>query len=110
MALRYTGSLIPETTTTPTEWQHRPGITLAANRYRLDADTTFRPHGAGVDQWLAQLSRRMVDGELSLTYELVRDTSGVIYDRRFGIGFSMTLGGSGDRPAGTPAPSGFKAQ
>ena len=110
MALRYTGSLIPETTTTPVEWQHRPGITLVADRYRLDADTTFRPHGAGVDQWLAQLTRRMVDGELSLTYELVRDTSGFIYDRRFGIGFSMTLGGSGDRPAGTPAPAGFKAQ
>ena len=52
----------------------------------------------------------VVDGELSLTYELVRDTSGFIYDRRFGIGFSMTLGGSGDRPAGTPAPAGFKAQ
>ena len=109
MALRYNGALIPATATTAEEWQHRPGLTLIANRYRLDGDATFRPGGAAVDQWTGQLSRRMVDGELSLTFELVRDENGTIYDRRFGIGFSMTVGGSAERPPGTPASSGFNA-
>ena len=110
MALRYAGSLIPETTTTPVEWQHRPGITAIANRYRFNGDTTFRPHGAGIDQWMVQLTRRMVDGELSLTYELVRNTEGMIYDRRFGIGFSMTVGGTGESAQNPQLPAGFQAR
>jgi hypothetical protein len=110
MALRYAGSLIPETTTTPVEWQHRPGITAIANRYRFDGDTTFRPHGAGIDQWMIQLTRRMVDGDLSLTYELVRNNEGMIYDRRFGIGFSMTLGGTGESAQNPQLPAGFQAR
>jgi hypothetical protein len=105
-ALRYSGSLIPETATTAAEWQHRPGLTAMANRYRFDGDVTLRPGGDPLDQWLVQLTRRMVDGDLSLTYELVRDLDGAIYDRRFGIGFSMSVGGTGDRPAGIQAPSG----
>ncbi len=67
---------------------------MIANRYRFDGDVTFRPGGDVVDQWLAQLTRRMVDGDLTLTYELVRAEDGHIYDRRFGVGFTMTIGGA----------------
>jgi hypothetical protein len=102
LALRYNGTLIPETTTSGNQWQHRPGLTLFANRYRLDGDMTFRPGGDPLDQWLAQLTRRMVDGDLTLTYELLRDDDGVIYDRRFGVGFTLSLGGA----PGTAAPAG----
>ncbi len=110
VALRYNGSLIPATTTTAEQWQHRPGFTLISNRYRFDGDATFRPGGEAVDQWLGQLTRHMVDGDLSLTYELVRDENGSIYDRRFGVGFSMAIGGAPQRGAGAPTPSGFNAQ
>ncbi|MBA3698854.1 MAG: hypothetical protein H0W78_08365 [Planctomycetes bacterium] len=94
MAVRYTGTLIPDTLTDEHHWQHRPGLTMIANRYRFDGDVTFRPGGDVVDQWLAQLTRRMVDGDLTLTYELVRAEDGHIYDRRFGVGFTMTIGGA----------------
>ncbi len=93
MAVRYNGSLIPETPTTSAVWQHRPGITFLANRYRFDGDVTFRPNGHAVDQWMAQITRRMVDGDLSLNYEMLRDENGHIYDRRIGVNFSMSIGG-----------------
>lgn len=106
LAVRYTGALIPEVATDDHEWQHRPGMTFISNRYRFDGDVTFRPGGDAVDQWMAQLTRRMVDGDLSLTYELVRDEDGSIYDRRFGVSFSMTIGGA----PGGPASSDVKAR
>ena len=59
---------------------------------------------------MIQLSRRMVDGELSLTYELVRNTEGMIYDRRFGIGFSMTVGGTGESTKNPQLPADFQAR
>jgi len=110
LALRYSGALIPETTTTSEQWQHRPGLTFIGNRYRMDGDVTCRPGGEALDQWMAQLTRRMVDGELTLTYEIVRNEDGNIYDRRFGVGFSMSLGGTAERQPGTQAPSGFNAR
>jgi hypothetical protein len=94
LALRYGGSLIPETLSTEEEWQHRPGVTFISNRYRFDGDVTLRPGGDAIDQWAAQLTRHMVDGDLTLTYELMRDEDGGIYDRRVGVGFSMTIGGT----------------
>jgi hypothetical protein len=106
-AIRYNGSLIPETTTTPANWQHRPGITAIAERYRFDGNMTFRPGGNDVDEWLAQITRRMVDGDLTFTFELLRDSDGTIYDRRFGVGFSMSLGGSDAKPLSElPPPRG----
>jgi len=103
---RYTGTLIPETASNDDEWQHRPGMTFISNRYRFDGDVTFRPGGDAIDQWMAQLTRRMVDGDLSLTYELVRDEDGSIYDRRFGVAFSLTLGGA----PGVPTSSNINAR
>lgn len=94
LAVRYNGALVPATTVEDDEWQHRPGFTFISNRYRFDGDVTFRPGGDAVDQWMAQLTRHMVDGDLTLTYELVRNEDGNIYDRRLGVGFSMTIGGT----------------
>ena len=98
MAVRYNGSLIPESSTASAIWQHRPGLSVIANRYRFDGDVTFRPGGDAIDQWMAQLTRRMVDGDLTLTFEMLRDANGFIYDRRFGIGFSMSVGGGDAKP------------
>ena len=105
MALRYTGTLIPETATENHEWQNRPGMTIISNRYRFEGDVTFRPGGEPIDQWMAQLTRRMVDGDLSLTYEVVRAEDGHIYDRRFGVSFSMTIGGAAAGSSPAPAPA-----
>ncbi len=99
LALRYSGTLIPEIATEKHEWQNRPGMTLISNRYRFEGDVTFRPGGDPIDQWLVQLTRRMVDGDLSLTYEVVRAEDGSIYDRRFGVSFSMTIGGTANGPS-----------
>ena len=106
LALRYNGTLVPQTTLQDEEWQHRPGFTFIGNRYRLDGDVTFRPGGDAVDQWTAGLTRRMVDGDLTFTFEVVRDEDGDIYDRRFGVGFSLTVGGAPTRPLGAGAPYG----
>ena len=76
------------------EWSHTPGLSLYTNRYRTDFSTTFRPTGAPVDGWLVQLTRRMVDGDLFLGYQFLRDTAGVISDRRVSIGFTLA-GGTG---------------
>ncbi len=73
------------------EWSHTPGTTLYANRYRADASATFRPGGAGVDGWLIELTRRMVEGDLFLGFEFLRDEEGRVSDHRVSIGF--TLGG-----------------
>jgi hypothetical protein len=106
--LRYRGTLIPTTATASSYWQHRPGVTGIANRYRFDGDVTCRPGGSAIDRWTAELTRRMVDGDLTLTYELLRDESGHIYDRRFGVGFSMSLGPNGDKSSsGNSTPNAF---
>jgi hypothetical protein len=107
MVMRYNGSLIPETATTSAIWQHRPGLGMVANRYRFDGDITFRPGGSRADEWMAQITRRMVDGDLTLTYELLRDSDGNIYDRRIGVGFSMSVGGGDAKPLSElPSPRG----
>lgn len=108
--LRYSGTLVPATATEERSWQHRPGVTGIANRYRFDGDVTFRPGGDVIDRWTAELTRRMVDGDLTLTYELIRDDEGHIYDRRFGVRFSMSLGGTGPSKSGTEPPPGFMAR
>ena len=100
--LRYTSTLLPADTVHPRAWQHRPGISFLANRYRLDLDTTFQPGGDALDGWGAQLTRRMVDGEWSLFYELVRDGLGDVYDRRLGFSLSLSVGSTG---APSPTPS-----
>jgi hypothetical protein len=88
LTLNEVSTLIPTTN----EWANTPGLAVTANRYRYDASTTFRPGGAAVDSWLIEITRRMVDGDLFLGYQFVRDESGVVSDRRISIGF--TLGGS----------------
>jgi hypothetical protein len=92
--LRYTGALVPADTTHGDLWQHQPGISLIAERYRLDLDVMFRPGGEPLDRWSVELTRRMVDGGIVLFYEGVRDETGLLYDQRIGIGFTLTTGTS----------------
>jgi hypothetical protein len=102
--LRYTGTLqhdptaagAPVTVSEDQAWQHRPGVTIVGNRYRLDADVMLQPGGPFLDAWSLQLTRRMVDGELTLFYDVVHNTTGELYDRRIGLGFSLSLGGGPD--------------
>lgn len=98
LSLTETSTLIP----TSGAWSNTPGFALYANRYRLDGSITLRPEGEPIDSWLVEVTRRMVDGDLFLGYEFVRDTSGTVSDRRVSIGF--TLGG-GDKPLGETQPS-----
>jgi len=96
LTLNEVSTLIPATN----EWAHTPGLAVTANRYRYDASATFRPDGAVVDAWLIEVTRRMVDGDLFLGFQLVRDELGVISDRRVSVGF--TLGGSAKPLSDTP--------
>ncbi|GDY11167.1 hypothetical protein LBMAG53_00440 [Planctomycetota bacterium] len=73
-------------------WEHRPGATFKAERYRFSAGTTLRPGGRPVDSWRIGLVRTMVDGDLLLSTEYLYGPGGGLVDRRFGIRF--TLGGN----------------
>jgi hypothetical protein len=89
-ALRYSATLVqPTATNAKHEWQHQPGVVLIADRYRFDGHVILIPGGASVDTWSATVARRMVDGELFLSYEHVRDASGAVQDNRIGIGFTL---------------------
>lgn len=102
--LRYTGTLqhdptaagVAATVVADQAWQHRPGLTVVGNRYRFDADVMLQPGGPFIDAWALQLTRRMVDGELTLFYDVVHNSTGELYDRRIGLGFSLSLGGGPD--------------
>lgn len=89
---RYGGTLLPADPYRGPVWQHRPGVSLLANRYRYDFDWMVQPGGAMVEQWHLQLTRRMVDGEVYFFGDFIRNDDGSIYDKRVGVGFSMTLG------------------
>ncbi len=98
VALKENSALV----TTTDSWSHTPGVAFYANRYRLDAATTFRPGGAPVDSWLIEVTRRMVDGDLVVGYENIAASPTNPPDQRLTIGF--TLGGAPrgvdqDRPA-----------
>ena len=96
LTLNEISTLIPATN----EWSNTPGFAVSANRYRYDASTTFRPGGAAVDSWLIEVTRRMVDGDLFLGFQFIRDEFGSVSDRRVSIGF--TLGGSAKPLSDTP--------
>lgn len=88
-----------ETTTfvkNPYSWTNAPGFGLIANRYRLDTTLSLRPEGAAIDAWSWKLLRRMVDGDLTLGFELVRDVDGVLFDRRVSLGFTILGGGTNE--------------
>ncbi len=89
---RYGGTLLPPDPYRGPVWQHRPGVSLLANRYRYDFDWMVQPGGAAVEQWHLQLTRRMVDGEVYFFGDFIRNDDGSVYDKRVGVGFSMTLG------------------
>ena len=96
LTLNEVSTLIPATN----EWSNTPGFAVYANRYRYDASTTFRPGGAAVDSWLIEVTRRMVDGDLFIGFQFIRDEFGLVADRRVSIGF--TLGGGAKPLSDTP--------
>jgi hypothetical protein len=73
----------------PNLLSNSPGVTYIAQRYRLDASATLIPGGRAIDTYSLQLGREMVDGELTLSYEIDYNTLGELYDQRFSIGFSL---------------------
>lgn len=92
--------------TTTDTWSHTPGVAFYAHRYRIDTAITLRPDGPPIDSWLVEVTRRMVDGDLSIGYENLSATATSPADQRLTIGF--TLGGAPrgvdqDRPASPTA-------
>ena len=100
---RYGTTLLPADPNRGPTWQHRPGLTFLSNRYRYDYDWRLQPGGAAIEEWHLQLTRRMVDGELYIFGDFIRNDDGSIYDKRIGAGFSLTLGGP---PEVTPSRNG----
>jgi hypothetical protein len=96
--LRYGGTLLPADPYRGPVWQHRPGVTVLANRYRYDFDWMTQPGGKAVEQWHLQLTRRMVDGEVYFFGDFIRNDDGSVYDKRVGLGFSLTMGSSEPSP------------
>jgi hypothetical protein len=68
---------------------NEPGVSVKAERYRVDGSITMTAGGKAIDIWFLQLTRDMVDGELTLSYEYQTNASGGVYDQRFGIGFTL---------------------
>jgi len=87
-ALRYDGSYnpIPDI---DDPWEHRPGVEIIGNRYRLDAKLSLRPQGAAVDGWGLTIQREAVDGTFGVTYEQFRDGDGNLRDTRLGVILSL---------------------
>ena len=76
-------------------WEHRPSILFLSGRYLFGNGPTFRPADeAPVDGWRTELRRSMVEGDLFMSAEYIRDANGDLYDRRYTVGF--TLGGATD--------------
>ena len=93
LALDHDTSLRTRDAGTVRTWEHRPTLYLLSGRYVLGTGPTFRPADAApLDGWRSELVRRVVEGDLFLSGEYVRDENGDLYDRRFVIGF--TLGGA----------------
>ncbi len=71
------------------DWQHTLGTRLHGNRYTLRTEVILRPRGAPVDGWLIGVQRKLVDGTIGLTYELLRDENGRISDQDIGLQVSL---------------------
>lgn len=89
---RYDLTIVPATASTARTVEQGPGVALVANRYRFDGSLAMGPGGASVDKWRAKLLRHMVDGDLQLGFEVIRDpVTGAVTDRRATIGFALGL-------------------
>jgi hypothetical protein len=91
----YQASLVPGYDVQPDRWQHRPGLGVLANRYRLDGWLKIVPaaegvaHSRSVDAWGVELRRRMVDGLLTVAFEETWSEDGQLDDRRVTLGFVL---------------------
>jgi hypothetical protein len=88
-------------------FDNEPGLSVFADRYRLDGSVTLRSGGSPVDVYFTQLSRSMVDGTLIFSYEYQHGPTGGFYDQRFSVGFvffgteGLDTDGSGGGRRGT---------
>lgn len=83
-ALRYDGSYNP-VPNIDDPWEHRPGLEIEGNRYKLDGNVSIRPDGAPIDGWRIVLIRSGVDGRIGASYEQNRNDNGDIQNRRLGL-------------------------
>ncbi len=87
-ALRYAGTYNPVPGIAD-PWEHRPGLEIGGNRYRLDGRLSLRPGGDAIDGWGMSIERHAVDGRFGVSYELTRDDAGNLLDRRFSVVFAI---------------------
>lgn len=110
LAARYEGSYSPPGATLAAAWLHRPGVSLMLSRYRLDGWVEVRPGlngepgGRDIDRWHAGLTRRMVDGVLTLAFEQSWDPLTGQSSRSVELGFII---GGGDVEADAPLTRSF---
>lgn len=93
-------ALIGQPVPPPDNIANTPGITCIAGRYRYDLSATLTPGGRPVDGYLLQVGRQMVDGTLTLSYEIDYNQQGQLYDQRFGVSFSLLTGNQQTGPVG----------
>jgi hypothetical protein len=73
----------------PRAWEQGVGVLLTTDRYRLDSEVIFRPEGKTVDGWRTRIVRRLVDGEVSLRFDLLRDEDGLLTEQRWSFDVSL---------------------
>jgi hypothetical protein len=105
--LTYDGSLVSGAVQEGYRIQHKPGVEVSANRYRLDAwvqaipDGPDSPGGRAIDIYGVQVHRRMVDGHLTFGYEIIYGDDSHVSDRRISLGFSLFTDRSGEPEGGS---------
>lgn len=87
-AVRYEGTYNPVPGIVD-PWEHRPGLEILGNRYRLNGRLSLRPGGNDVDGWGVLIERNGIDGRFGLSFDLTRDADGDLLDRRFGVVFAL---------------------
>ncbi len=82
-------SLIGLPVAPPNNLSNSPGISYIAGRYRIDTGVSMVPGGRAIDSYTMAIGRQMVDGILTLSYEIDYSQTGALYDQRFGLDFSL---------------------
>lgn len=70
-------------------WQYRPGLQVVGNRYRIGGEAVFEQDDDRFRSVELVLTRRFVDGDLSIGYELQRDGGGDELEQRVSLSFSL---------------------
>lgn len=70
-------------------WQNRPGIIFNSNRYKIECEFKYRPDGDAIDGIKLEVTRHMVDGDLSISYGEVKNFDGNLTDTRTSVSFTI---------------------